>query len=236
MKKALYILTLWMLWTGIACKLRYPLDEVTLPNQSTLTGRIVAANDTALIIRHLDYSKTVLDWSQVSRVQSLNFRSPMLSVGTGLFRTPYYSVFEGQSYIGRSGGLQVRVGQLSWRKRYRYAHFAVLPNQPYALSKVGIGTERYLIGNYMQKHALSGGIELNLMDVERNNAAQLCIEPFVAFTRQTGRQWACYARLGWHQNILATNRALGVNFSVGCNYRLRNFDRRYQRIIANHRL
>jgi hypothetical protein len=213
-----------------------PEDEVSLRDRSSVTGKILVCDSISLLLRRNDCSRAVVHWADVDSVGGLRHATWAISGQAGLGRTPYFSVFENRAYTPSSTGLQARIGKMTGLRRFRYLSLEAIAAKPYGISKIGIGTERFLTGNYLRRRAWSAGISINLMNVERNNGPQVAVQPYTTFYWKIHPQFLLLAQAGLQINPLNKNNRNGASVSVGGTFLLRHFERRYAFINANKRL
>ncbi len=209
-------------------------DKVILQDGSSITGTVTKSDSLQLKITKMDESEQVVQWAQIDSVAPLAFRTRISSISLGLYNTPYYSVFRNENFAPSNLGLQFRTGMATFGKKYNYFHFTLIPSQPFRITKLGYGIERYKRGTYMDKKNLFLGFETNLIFIRYNNAPQFAFEPFVGKQWKYKDQWRIHGKIALQLNVGSRNSNAGIYFGVGMNYLKQDFKKKYQDLNQTH--
>lgn len=212
-------------------------EEVVLNDSNSVTGTIFYTDSTKLKLKRIDESTTIVKWSDVDTIIGKKFSTFFLGFNTGIYNSPYFSVFRNESYPGSGAGMQLKLGWgLRGTKMY-YFHYSYNSASPYNVKKFGLGFQRYVYGNYTTKrNCFFVGSDLNAMAIRYNNGLQFTFEPYSGFERKLNEQLRLHIKLGMQFNLANKNNQSGVNFSVGLHFLKKNYKKYYTSLNSNHRL
>ena len=212
------------------------IDEVVLKDGNSHTGTIMNIDSASLKLKKIDESISIIPWSAIDTVQGKKLRTLWLGLNVGYYKTPYFSVFRNEAIIGRSLGMEYKVGIATRGVKLYYLNLGIYPAKPYAISKFGFGYQHYLgRGNYYtKKNNFFVGGEANLMSVKYNNGTQTTLEPFTGFERKCNERIRVHFKLGLQINLANKNNQTGVNASIGIHFMKRNFKKYYELLNKEH--
>ena len=212
-------------------------DEIVLKDGNSLTGTIQKCDSSNIKIKRIDESIINIPWSDIDTVQGKKLLSFFYGANFGVYKTPYFSVFRNEAFTPVSGGFQLKGGFAYRANKLTYLHLTIIPAQPYAVTKFGLGYQCYLAKTgYLKKNAFFVGAETNIMGVKQNNGPQLAFEPFTGFEKKLGEKVRIHAKLGIQFNFSNKNNQRGVNFTIGVNFLNRNCKRYYTALNKDRKL
>jgi hypothetical protein len=212
-------------------------DEIVLKDGNSQTGTIMKVDSAAIRIKQIDESIRIIPWNAVDTVQGKKLRTLWLGVNMGYYKAPYFSVFRNESMTAENFGLQFKAGLALRGNKLFYFHVSPLPDQPYPVTKCGVGFQRYLGGTtYLKKNTFFVGSEINLMYVKFNNGPQTTLEPFTGYERKLNEHMRIHFKLGLQFNFANKNSGAGVNTTIGIHFMRRNLKRYYNTLNNEHRL
>jgi hypothetical protein len=207
-------------------------EEVVLKNGETATGKLMYCDSSSLKLQKMDLSLSVYNWSEVDSVRGIKFKTHILSFNSGYFSTPYYSVFRGENFKPNNLGFQMRVGTAKFHRTFNYVHYTFIPSNPYNISKLGMGTQRYILSDMASKKSFLAGLEGNLLFINYNNVPQVALEPFIGYEFKLNDQLRLHVKMGTQRSILSKNPDWGIHFTAGINFLSKNYKKHYHSI--NH--
>jgi hypothetical protein len=212
-------------------------EEVVLKDQNSQTGTIIESDTAKLKIKHIDESVNIIKWSDVDTVIGKKLKTVFVGANFGYYNIPYFSVFRNESMSGNAAGYQYKVGYAFRSTNLAYFSFLFSPAQPYSITKVGAGYQRYLgASTYLRKRSFFIGGEFNLMNVKYNTGAQASIEPFTGYELKLAAHVRVHLKFGLQINLANKNNSIGSNFSVGFHFLRKNFKKRYNYLNTQHRI
>ena len=212
-------------------------DEVVLKDQNSQTGTIIESDTAKLKLKHLDESVNVIKWTDVDTVIGKKLKTVFVGANFGYYNIPYFSVLRNESRSGYGAGYQYKVGYAFRSNSLYYLSFLYSPAKPYTINKVGVGYQRYLgASTYLRKRAFFIGGEFNMMNVEHNNGAQACFEPFTGYELKLAAHVRVHFKFAIQFNIANKNSGLGSNLSMGFHFMRKNFTKRYNYLNTQHRI
>jgi hypothetical protein len=212
-------------------------DEVVLKDGNSLTGTIQKCDSSTIKIKRIDESIINIPWSDIDTVQGKKLKTFFFGMNTGVYKTPYFSIFRNEAFTPTSGGFQLKGGFAYRANKLTYLHLTIIPARPYAVTKFGLGYACYLgQTNYLKKNSFLVGAETNLMGVKQNNGPQITFEPFTGFERKLNEKIRMNVKLGMQFNFSNKNNQTGVNLTVGIHFLNRNFKKYYQTLNQDRKL
>ncbi len=119
-------------------------DEVVLKDGNSHTGTIIQTDSGKIRLKKIDESISIIPWSSVDTVQGKKLMTLWAGVNAGYYNIPYFSVFRNEAMTGKSAGIQYKAGLAFRGVKLYYIHLTFAPAQPYAITKSGVGFQRYL--------------------------------------------------------------------------------------------
>jgi hypothetical protein len=212
-------------------------DEIVLKDGNSQTGTILKCDSATIKIKQIDESIRIIPWNAVDTVQGKKLKTLWFGMNLGYYKAPYFSVFRNESMAAENIGLQFKLGLALRGNKLFYFHVSTLPDQPYAVTKCGLGFQRYIGGTtYIGKNTFFVGSELNLMYIKYNNGPQATLEPFTGFERKLNEHMRIHFKLGLQFNMANKNNQTGINTTIGIHFMRRNFKRYYNTLNSEHRL
>jgi hypothetical protein len=212
-------------------------DEVVLKDDNSITGTIQKCDEKNIRLKKIDESIVNIPWSDVDTVQGKKLKSIFFGFNTGIYKTPYFSIFQNESKTPVSGGFQLKTGFAYRSNKLTYLHLTIIPAQPYHVTKFGLGYQCYLgKTTYLRKNSFFVGAESSFIGAQYNNGPQYAFEPYTGFERKLTEKLRIHAKLGLQFNLSNKNNQTGVNFTVGIHFLHRNFKRYYETLNSEHRL
>jgi hypothetical protein len=212
-------------------------DEVVLKDGNSQTGTIIKSDSATIKIKQIDESIRIIPWNAIDTVQGKKLKTLWFGANIGYYKAPYFSVFRNEAMVAENFGLQFKVGLALRGQKLYYFHISPLPDQPYPVTKYGLGFQRYLGGTtYLKKNTFFVGSEFNLMNVKLNNGPQMTLEPFTGFEKKLNEHLRIHFKLQLQFNLANKNSSAGVNTTVGIHFMRRNFKRYYNTLNKEHRL
>lgn len=212
-------------------------DEVVLKDGNSQTGTIVYCDTTNLKIQKTDESISIIPWKTIDTVQGKKLKTFWVGANFGYYNTPYFSVFRNESLVGKQLGFQGKVGLALKGTKLYYLDLSYSPAQPYAITKFGVGYQRYLGGStYLKKNSFFWGSEFNLMNAKYNNGSQATLEPFTGFEKKCNEHLRVHFKLGLQFNLANKNTQTGVNLTVGVHFMKKDFKTYYDVLNKEHRI
>jgi len=212
-------------------------DEIVLNDGNSQTGTIIKCDSTQLKLKKTDESISIIAWTHVDTVQGKKLKTVFAGANYGYYNIPYFSVFRNEKMVGTSLGMQYKIGMAYRGTNLYYLHLTYSPAKPYAITKFGIGYQRY-IGNstYLKKKSFFWGSEINLMNVQYNNGAQTTLESFTGLEKKINEHILLHFKFALQFNVANKNNQTGVNLTIGAHFLKRNFKRYYSQLNKEHRL
>ncbi|MFL5762543.1 MAG: hypothetical protein ACJ77K_01295 [Bacteroidia bacterium] len=212
-------------------------DEVVLKDGNSLTGTIQKCDSAHIRIKRIDESMINIPWSEIDTVQGKKLKTFFFGLNTGIYKTPYFSIFRNEAFTPTSGGFQLKGGFAYRANKLTYLHLTIIPAQPYGVTKFGLGYACYLgQTTYLKKNSFMVGSEANLMGVKQNNGPQFVFEPFTGFEHKLNEKVRVNVKLGMQFNFSNKNNQTGVNLTVGIHFLNRNFKRYYETLNHDRKL
>ncbi len=212
-------------------------DEVVLKDGNSQTGTIVQCDSTNLKIKKIDESISVIPWTSIDTVQGKKLKTVFAGINMGYYNTPYFSVFRNEPFTGRAFGMQYKIGIAYRGNKILYTHLTYSPAKPYAITKFGIGYQKYIgASTYIKKNSYFWGSEFNLMGVKYNNGTQTTIEPFTGYERKLNENIRVHFKFALQFNLANKNEQTGVNFTLGVHFLKKNFKKQYEILNKEHRI
>ena len=237
LKYSLFIFLSVFILTGCVNYRKNINDEVVLKDGNTQTGTIIACDSLKVKLKKIDESISILPWSTIDSIKGKKFKTLWLGANVGYYNTPYFSVFRNQGIDAKQVGFQGKVGMAIRGNRLAYISLMHSPAKPYAITKFGVGYQRYLgKGTYLNRKGYFVGGEFNLMGVKYNNGAQMALEPFFGYERKCNVHIRLHFKLGLQFNISNKNNHSGANASIGIHFIKKDFKAYYNTINKEHRI
>ncbi|MDQ3047476.1 MAG: hypothetical protein M3R27_08025 [Bacteroidota bacterium] len=235
LKSAIPLLLIGSLLASCGNYRRLLTDEVVLKDGNSHTGTIIKTDSTKIRLMKIDQSISIIPWNTVDTVQGKKLMTLWAGVNAGYFNIPYFSVFRNEAMTGKSAGIQYKAGLAFRGVKLYYIHLTFAPAQPYAITKSGIGFQRYLgKTTYLKKNCFFVGGELNLMNAKFNTGAQTTLEPFTGFEKKCNEHIRLHFKFGLQFNIANKNSQTGFNTSIGIHFMRRNFKKHYETLNREH--
>ena len=210
-------------------------DEIVLKNGNSQTGTIIQCDSTNLKVEKIDESISIIPWATIDTVQGKKLKTIWFGANFGYYNTPYFSVFRNEPIVAKQFGMQYKIGLAVRSNKLYYLNLSYSPARPYAITKFGLGYQRY-IGNstYLKKNSFFWGSELNLMNAKYNNGAQTTLEPFTGFEKKCNEHIRLHVKLGLQFNIANKNKQTGVNLTIGVHFMKKDFKKYYDVLNKQH--
>jgi len=236
-KHFIFILFCYFLLSSCYNSRKLVTDEIVFENSNTQTGTILHCDTAQIKLKKMDESVVVIPWSVIDTIQGKKYKTFFLGVNYGYHSIPYFSVFRNERMVGSAIGKQFKAGMAYRGNKLYYATFMYSPATPYAITKFGLGFQRYLgESGYLKKTAFYVGAEFNFMNVKYNNGAQTTFEPFTGYELKCTSQLRFHFKLQLQYNLANKSNQTGVSATVGIHFLRRNFKRYYQELNKEHRL
>jgi hypothetical protein len=215
-----------------ACRLRRSLlkDTVVLHNGNSFTGTIYAQDSARIKVVQHNLATEAIQVADIDTIIGYKLRTGVLGISSGVFHTPYYSIFRGEPFNPTTSGIEVQWGAARFRHRYRYVSFSYLPARPFVLKKWTVGWHYYFWKDYTAPFTAYLGLRSGLMDVEFNNIPQFFIEPYGGAEWKLHPQWRAFGQWSLQRTPIARNNRTGTALQVGLRFYMRHLDRRYAKI------
>ena len=212
-------------------------DEVILNDQNSHTGTIIQSDSVSIKLKKIDESTLIIPWNTIDTVVGKKLKTVFVGANIGYYNSPYFSVLRNENMSGNSVGFQYKVGYALRGNNLFYFSLLFLPATPYAITKTGLGYQRYLGSTtYLKKRAFFVGGEINLMNVKNNNGVQTTLEPFTGYELKLAAHVRVHCKLGLQINLANKNNSTGINFSLGFHFMRKNFKKRYTFLNTQHRI
>lgn len=212
-------------------------DEVILNDQNSHTGTIMQSDSANIKLKKIDESSLIIPWNTIDTVVGKKFKTVFVGANIGYYNTPYFSVFRNENMNGSAAGFQYKVGYAIRGNNLYYFSFLFSPATPYAITKTGLGYQRYLGSTtYLKRTAFFVGGEINLMNVKYNNGVQTTLEPFTGYELKLAAHVRVHFKFGLQINLANKNNSMGSNFSIGFHFMRKNFKKRYTYLNTQHRI
>lgn len=212
-------------------------DEIVFNDGNSQTGTILKCDSAQLKLKRPDESISIIPWSLIDTVQGKKLKTFWLGANFGYYKTPYFSVFRNEAYVGKALGFQLKAGLALRGTRLYYFNLSYTAASPYDVTKFGFGYQKYLgASTYIRKNAFFVGGELNFMNVKMNNGSQTTIEPFTGFERKLNEHLRLHFKFGLQINLANKNNQAGFNTTIGIHFMRRNFKRYYNTLNKEHRI
>jgi len=241
MKKSFrYIICVFFLISVLSSCINYRkliTDEVVLKDGNSQTGTIIQSDSINLKVKKIDESISIITWSIIDSVKGKKLKTIWFGANFGYYNTPYFSVFRNEAIVGKQLGSQYKIGLATRGIRLYYFNLSYSPAKPYAVTKFGIGYQRYLGGsNYLKKNSFFAGSELNLMNAKFNNGSQTTLEPFTGFEKKFNEHVRLHFKFGLQFNLANKNNQTGFNLTLGIHFMKRDFKKYYETLNKEHRI
>lgn len=212
-------------------------DEIVLKDGNSQTGTIIKSDSANLKIKKMDESISIIPWSTIDTVQGKKLKTFWVGANLGYYNTPYFSVFRNESFVGKQFGSQYKVGIAMRGIRLYYLNLSYSAAKPYAVTKFGLGYQRYIRSTtYLKNNSFFWGSELNLMNVKYNNGSQITLEPFTGFEKKYNERLRLHFKFGLQFNLANKNNQTGFNMTIGAHFMKRNFKKEYETLNKEHRV
>lgn len=212
-------------------------DEIVLNDGNSQTGTIIKSDSTNLKIKKIDESISIIPWSTIDTIQGKKLKTFWVGANFGYYNTPYFSVFRNESMVGKQLGSQYKIGLATRGIRLYYLNLSHSPAKPYAVTKFGVGYQRYVVNTtYLKKNSFFWGSELNLMNAKYNNGSQATLEPFTGFERKYNERLRLHFKFGLQFNLANKNNQTGFNMTVGVHFLKKDFKKYYETLNKEHRI
>lgn len=212
-------------------------DEIVLKDGNSQTGTIQHCDSINLKIKKMDESITIIPWTTVDTIIGKKLKTIWFGANFGYYKTPYFSVFRDESMIAKQWGMQYKIGLALRGVKLYYIDLSYSPAKPYAVTKVGLGFQRYLGGStYLKKNTFFVGTEVNFMNAKYNNGAQVALEPFTGFEKKLNEHLRVHFKFGLQLNIANKNNQAGFNATIGIHFLKRNFKLYYDVLNDERRI
>ncbi len=234
-KSILYLFICSFVWVGCTSNRKLITDEIIFNDGNSQTGTILHVDTAIVKIKKMDESIVSIPWSNIDTIQGKKLKTLWLGVNSGYYKAPYFSVFRNEKMVAENFGMQFKLGLALRGDKLYYINLTTIPARPYAVTKIGIGFQRYIgSSNYLKKNAYFWGTELNLMNAKYNNSSQVTIEPFTGYERKLQEHIRVHFKLGLQFNMANKNNQTGVNATIGFHFMRRNFTRYYRTLNSKH--
>jgi hypothetical protein len=232
----LFIITAFIL-SGCLNYKRLINDEVVLKDGNSLTGTVIKSDSATLKLKKIDESIAIIPWSTIDTIQGKKFKTIWYGANLGFYNTPYFSVFRNEPFDAHQFGFQGKIGIALRGTKLYYAHLTLSPAKPYAITKFGLGYQRYLgRSTYLRNNCFFVGSEFNLMSVKYNNGLQNTFEPYTGFEKKLNENIRIHFKLALQINISNKNNQPGFNATVGIHFLKKNFKKEYNVLNKEHKL
>ena len=212
-------------------------DEVVLNDQNSHTGTIIQSDSVNLKLRKIDESSLIIPWNTIDTIVGKKFKTVFFGANIGYYNSPYFSVFRNENMNGSAMGFQYKLGYALRGNNLYYFSLLFITATPYAITKTGLGYQRYLGSTtYLKKRAFFVGGEINLMNVKNNNGVQTTLEPFTGYELKLASHVRVHFKFGLQINLAYKTNSLGSNFSLGFHFMRKNFKKRYTYLNTQHRI
>lgn len=212
-------------------------DEIVLKDGNSQTGTIIQCDSTKLKIKKIDESISILPWATIDTVIGKKLKTIWFGANFGYYNTPYFSVFRNESIIAKQLGMQYKIGMATRGNRLYYLNLSYSPATPYAVTKYGLGYQRYIASSsYLKNNSFFWGTEINLMNAKYNNGSQATLEPFTGFEKKYNEQVKLHFKFGLQFNLANKNNQAGFNMTIGIHFLKRNFKKYYDVLNKEHRI
>lgn len=212
-------------------------DEIVLRDGNSHTGTIIQCDSTNLKLQKTDESIRIIPWTVVDTVKGKKLKTVWFGANFGYYNTPYFSVFRNESMSAKNAGFQLKIGLALRGIKLYYINLAHIPDQPYAVTKFGLGYQRYLgKATYTSEKSFFAGSELNLMNVKFNNGPQITLEPFMGFEKKLNERLRIHFKFGLQLNLANKNNQSGANTTIGIHFMKRDFKKYYDILNREYRL
>ncbi len=212
-------------------------DEIVLKDGNSQTGTIIQSDSTNLKVKKIDESISIIPWTTIDTIQGKKLKTFWVGANFGYYNTPYFSVFRNEPFVGKQFGSQYKVGFAMRGIRLYYLNLSYSPAKPYAVTKFGLGYQRYIRSTtYLKNNSCFWGSELNLMNAKYNNGSQITLEPFTGFEKKYNERLRLHFKFGLQFNLANKNNQTGFNMTIGAHFIKRNFKKEYEVLNKEHRV
>lgn len=210
-------------------------DEIVLKDGNSQTGTIQQCDTLNLKIKKMDESISIIPWITVDTIKGKKLKTIWFGANFGYYKTPYFSVFRNESMIAKQWGIQYKIGLALRGNKLYYVDLSYSPAKPYAVTKFGLGFQRYLgASTYLKNNSFFVGTEVNFMNAKYNNGAQVALEPFTGFERKCNERLRLHFKFGLQLNIANKNNQAGFNTTIGVLFLKKNFKKHYDVLNNEH--
>lgn len=212
-------------------------DEVVLKDGNSQTGTILQCDSINLKIEKIDESISTIPWTTIDTIQGKKLKTIFVGLNLGYYHIPYFSVFRNEPFVGQQIGVQYKAGLAMRGNKLFYTHLTYSPAKPYAITKLGLGYQKYMgKSTYLKKNSFFWGSEFNFMNVKFNNGTQITLEPYTGFERKCNEHIRLHFKLGLQFNIANKNNQTGVNFTIGAHFLKKDFKKQYEILNKEHKI
>jgi hypothetical protein len=212
-------------------------DEIVFHDGNSQTGTIQYSDTVSIKLKKMDESVQYYYWKNIDTVKGKKLRTFWGGINSGYYHVPYYSAFRNEKMIAGAFGMQLKAGMAYRGVRMYYASLTIIPAKPYAVTKAGLGFQRYLKEDaYLKKWAMLVGTEINLMNAKYNNGFQTTIEPFAGYEMQWSGTIRAHLKFGLQFNFANKNNNVGTNFTLGFHFLRHNHLKHYKELNKTKRL